>query len=81
MRLIIATDESDEEEPDVNYIDAKTFARIAVLVMESRSQIRAGEQRNAPAEAGGGWTCTKCKTANGDDKSICGFCDTPRLGG
>jgi len=39
------------------------------------------EQRNAPTEAGGEWTCTKCKTRNSDDKSICGFCDTPRLGG
>jgi hypothetical protein len=42
---------------------------------------RDAEQRNAPTEAGGDWVCIKCKTRNSDDKSICGFCDTPRLGG
>lgn len=42
---------------------------------------RDAEQRNAAAEAGGDWVCIKCKTRNSDDKSICGFCDTPRLGG
>jgi len=55
---------------------------LAGNIDSKRIQIdRDAEQRNAPAEAGGEWTCTKCKTRNRDDKSICGFCDTPRLGG
>lgn len=57
------------------------IARMSRIMNKLESLTRAGEQRNAPTEAGGGWTCIKCKTANNDDKSICGFCDTPRLGG
>lgn len=26
-----------------------------------------------------GWVCGKCKTVN--ERSLCGFCDTPRLSG
>lgn len=65
----------------VDFAEASRFLRQNGFTILSDSQTRAGEQRNAPAEAGGGWTCTKCKTVNSDDKSICGFCDTPRLGG
>jgi hypothetical protein len=60
---------------------AARFLRQNGFTVLSDSQTRAGEQRHAPAEAGGGWTCAKCKTANSDGQELCGFCDTPRLGG
>jgi len=28
-----------------------------------------------------GWVCGKCKTVNDEERSLCGFCDTPRLSG
>lgn len=28
-----------------------------------------------------GWVCDKCKTVNDEERSLCGFCDTPRLSG
>ena len=46
------------------------------------SLTRAGEQRHAPAEAGGGWTCSLCGLHN--HASVlrrCCWCKTPRLGG
>jgi len=28
-----------------------------------------------------GWVCGQCKTVNDEERSLCGFCDTPRLSG
>lgn len=57
------------------------YSKQYIIPDEQELATRDAEQRDAPAEAGGDWTCIKCKTRNSDDKSICGFCDTPRLGG